>query len=101
MPEAGGVAGRGGSVPAAASRADWSDWCGRNDCDEFSDRTDCDERIPGQTGTDHECPGPLVLLGRKGLSPLRQEGLVVVIDAGGRIAMNSAIVRIVTKDFRG
>ncbi len=41
------------------------------------------------------------MLGEKGLSPLRKEGLVVVIDAGGRIAMNSAIVRIVTNDLRG
>ena len=62
--------------------------------------TDCDERIPGQTGTDHECPRLVALLGEKGLSPLRKAGLVVVINATGMIAMNSAIVRIVTNDLR-
>jgi hypothetical protein len=62
--------------------------------------TDCDERIPGQTGTDHEWPGPLALLGEEGLSPLRQAGLVVLIDANGMIAMKSAIAWIVTNDAR-
>ena len=41
------------------------------------------------------------MLGGKGLPPLRQEGLDVVIDAARMIASNSAIVRIVTNDVRG
>ena len=51
-------------------------------------------------GTDHEQAESLDLLGDKGLSPLRQKGLVVVIDAAGGIAINSAIVRMVANDFR-
>jgi hypothetical protein len=62
--------------------------------------TDCDERIPRQTGTDHECLRLVALLGEEGLSLLRQEGLVVVIGAAGMFAMNSAIVRIATNESR-
>ena len=42
----------------------------------------------------------MALLGEEGLSPLRKTGLFVVIDATGMIAMNSAIVWIVTNDAR-